>query len=39
MHELFITDAPAATVLVRVMTGSVFLSAWLVSRRALEFSG
>ena len=26
MRELFITDAPAATVLVRVMTGSVFLS-------------
>jgi putative oxidoreductase len=26
VRELFITDAPAATVLVRVMTGSVFLS-------------
>jgi putative oxidoreductase len=26
MRELFITDAPAATVLVRLMTGSVFLS-------------
>jgi putative oxidoreductase len=26
MRELFITDAPAATVVVRVMTGSVFLS-------------
>jgi putative oxidoreductase len=26
MREFFITDAPAATVLVRVMTGSVFLS-------------
>jgi|SRR4026209_2743758 hypothetical protein len=26
MRELFITDAPAATVLVRVMTGSVALS-------------
>jgi putative oxidoreductase len=26
MRELLITDAPAATVLVRVMTGSVFLS-------------
>jgi uncharacterized membrane protein YphA (DoxX/SURF4 family) len=26
MRALFITDAPAATVLVRVMTGSVFLS-------------
>jgi len=26
MRELFITDAPAATILVRVMTGSVFLS-------------
>src|SRR5258705_9655376 len=26
MRELFITDAPAATVLVRVMSGSVFLS-------------
>jgi uncharacterized membrane protein YphA (DoxX/SURF4 family) len=26
MRELFITDAPAATVLVRVMTGGVFLS-------------
>src|SRR6058998_1919445 len=26
MRELFITDAPAATVLVRVMTGAVFLS-------------
>jgi putative oxidoreductase len=26
MRELFITDAPAATVLVRIMTGSVFLS-------------
>jgi uncharacterized membrane protein YphA (DoxX/SURF4 family) len=26
MRELFITDAPAATVLVRVLTGSVFLS-------------
>jgi len=26
MRELFITDAPAATVLVRVMAGSVFLS-------------
>ena len=26
MRELFITDAPAATVLVRIMAGSVFLS-------------
>jgi putative oxidoreductase len=26
MRELFITDAPAATILVRIMTGSVFLS-------------
>ena len=26
MRELLITDAPAATVLVRIMTGSVFLS-------------
>ena len=26
MREFFITDAPAATILVRVMTGSVFLS-------------
>jgi uncharacterized membrane protein YphA (DoxX/SURF4 family) len=26
MRELFITDAPAATVLVRIMVGSVFLS-------------
>src|SRR5215813_10966100 len=26
MRELLITDAPAATVLIRVMTGSVFLS-------------
>jgi putative oxidoreductase len=26
MREFFITDAPAATVLVRVMTGNVFLS-------------
>jgi len=26
MRELFITDAPAATVLVRVMSGTVFLS-------------
>jgi hypothetical protein len=26
MRELFITDAPAATVLVRMMVGSVFLS-------------
>jgi uncharacterized membrane protein YphA (DoxX/SURF4 family) len=26
MRELFITDAPAATVLIRIMTGSVFLS-------------
>jgi uncharacterized membrane protein YphA (DoxX/SURF4 family) len=26
MRESFITDAPAATVLVRLMTGSVFLS-------------
>jgi len=26
MRELFITDAPAATILVRLMTGSVFLS-------------
>ena len=26
MRELFITDAPAAAVLVRIMTGSVFLS-------------
>ena len=26
MRELFITDAPSATVLVRLMTGSVFLS-------------
>src|SRR5213080_856047 len=26
MRELFITDAPAATVLIRIMAGSVFLS-------------
>ncbi len=26
MRELFITDAPAATVLIRIMTGGVFLS-------------
>jgi len=26
MRELFITDAPAATILVRIMAGSVFLS-------------
>ncbi len=26
MRELFVTDAPAATVLVRIMAGSVFLS-------------
>jgi putative oxidoreductase len=26
MRELLITDAPAATVLVRIMVGSVFLS-------------
>jgi uncharacterized membrane protein YphA (DoxX/SURF4 family) len=26
MRELFITDAPAATILVRIMTGGVFLS-------------
>jgi putative oxidoreductase len=26
MRELLITDAPAATVLVRILTGSVFLS-------------
>jgi putative oxidoreductase len=26
MRELFITDAPAATMLVRIMTGTVFLS-------------
>jgi len=26
VRELFITDAPAATILVRIMTGGVFLS-------------
>src|SRR5437667_9738062 len=26
MRELFVTDAPAATILVRIMAGSVFLS-------------
>lgn len=26
MREFFITDAPAATILVRIMTGSIFLS-------------